>query len=74
MNPASPEAQSLIVFANDARSLVTEDIDTIAALHGGEPMKYIMTPKRLEIIALLALFASGIAILVLGVYLIIWLG
>ena len=37
-------------------------------------MKYIMTPKRLEIIALLALFASGIAILVLGVYLIIWLG
>jgi hypothetical protein len=33
-----------------------------------------MTPKRLEIIALLALFASGIAILVLGVYLIIWLG
>jgi hypothetical protein len=33
-----------------------------------------MTPQRLEIIALLALFASGIAILVLGVYLIIWLG
>ncbi len=37
-------------------------------------MKYTMTPQRLEIIALLALFASGIAILVLGVYLIIWLG
>jgi len=29
-----PEAQSLIVFANDARSLVTEDIDTIAAARG----------------------------------------
>ena len=33
-DPASPEAQSLIVFANDARSLVTEDIDTIAAAGG----------------------------------------
>jgi hypothetical protein len=33
-----------------------------------------MTPQRLELIALLVLFASGIAILVLGVYLIIWLG
>jgi hypothetical protein len=34
-DPAFPEAQSLIVFANDARSLVTEDIDTIAAAARG---------------------------------------
>jgi hypothetical protein len=34
-DPASPEARSLITFNNDARSLVFESIDTIAALSRG---------------------------------------